>query len=169
METSGRTWTEGNDAKSVVTTFVRVPPDRVFEYVSDMPRHREWALDEITIVPITPAPPQMGSKYHAVGKQFGKEWPSDLAITAYEPPHRFEFTAAGGPLPTPQGDPHHHEFLFSSADGGTRLEVRRTDPKLPNWPGWFWRLAGPLAVHSSLRKRIETVERLRQCLDEQGM
>jgi hypothetical protein len=109
----------------------------------------------------------LGSKYQSVGKQGGKEWPSDLEVTAYEPPHRFEFTAAGGPLDSPVGDPHRHEFLIRPENGGTSLELRRSDPKPPSMSTLVWRLFGYLVVSATLAWRIETVENLRVELERQ--
>lgn len=166
MGTSGRTWVEGSHAKSSVATWVSVPPEKVFAYVADMARHREWALDEITVTPVSPGPVGLGSRFRSVGRQLGKEWPSELEVTAYEPSDRFEFTATGGPLPSPDGDPHRHEFLLTPERGGTRLELRRTDPAPPNWPGLAFRLLGPLLVRSTLGKRTQTVERLRLRLEQ---
>jgi hypothetical protein len=123
-----------------IVTWVRVPPEIAFTYVADITRHYEWASDEINITPITPGPVQLGCKYIAVGRQGGKDWPSQLEVTGYEPLHRFAFTATGGPVGTPEGDPHRHEFLFVPENGGTRLEVRRTNLAAPNWPSWLFHL-----------------------------
>ncbi len=166
MSTKGRTWVEGTRSRSSVVTWIPAPPEEVFSYVADMTRHHEWALDEITVTPVTPGPVRLGSRFTSVGKQLGKEWPSQLEVTAYEPPRRFEFTATGGPLPSPEGDPHRHEFLLTAENGGTRLELRRTDPAPPSWPGWVARLVAPLVVRSTLGKRIQTVERLREKLEQ---
>jgi hypothetical protein len=101
-----------------------------------------------------------------VGRQGGKYWPSQLEVTGYEPPHRFEFSATGGPIGTPKGDPHQHEFLFIPKNGGTELEIRRIDPAPPNWPSWFFDsfvfLIMPILIRG---RRIGTIESLRTRLD----
>ncbi len=167
MITKGRTWIDGTCAKSSVVTWVYAKPEDCFEYISDVPRHSEWALDEIHVTSLTPGLAGLGCRYAAVGKQAGKEWPSQLEVTAYEPPARFEFTATGGPLDAPPEDPHRHEFLFTPIDGGTQIELRRTDPLPPSWPEWVMRLFGPAIIRATLRKRIKTVERLRVQIDQQ--
>ncbi len=130
-------------------------------------RHHEWTLDEIQITPLTLGPVRMGSKYSAVGRQAGKEWPSQLEVTAYEPPTRFEFTATGGPIDSPSGDPHRHEFLFTPQGGGTRLEARRLDPAPPNIPSWlFIYILAPLVLLYARGQRIKTIKRLQGRLDE---
>ncbi len=158
---------ENHHAHHTIVTWVRVPPEIVFAYVAAITRHNEWASDKINITPITPGPVQLESKYTVVGRQGGKDWPSQLEVTGYEPPHRFAFTATGGPIGTLEGDTHRHEFLFTLKNGGTELEVRRTDPAAPNWPSWFFHffafLVMPMLVRS---RRIRTIERLRTRLDE---
>lgn len=167
MNTSGKAWVEGLRARSSVTTWVPLPPQEVFEYVSDFSRHHEWATNHITVTPVSEGPARLGSKYRSVGIQAGKEWPSELEISGYEPPRRFEFTATGGPLDAPDDDPHRHEFLMTPENGGTRLELRRTDPKPPSWPAWLFRLLGGPIVRGTMKKRIATVESLRTCLERQ--
>ncbi len=168
METTGKTWVEGIYAKSSVTTWVKASPEKAFAYVADMTRHHEWALDEISVTPATPGPVGLGSRFTSVGKQVGKEWPSSLEVTAYEPSKRFEFTATGGPLDVPEGDPHRHEFLFRPENGGTILELRRTDPKPPTWSNLLWML-GPVIIRVTLKKRIQTVDKLKMQLEDQGV
>ncbi len=147
--------------------WVRVLPETAFAYVADITRHNEWTVNEIKVTPLTPGPVRLGSRYSAVGRQAGKDWPSQLEVTAYEPPRRFEFTATGGPAPAPESDPHRHEFLFTPQNGGTQLEVRRTDPAPSNWPSWFLYIFTSLVMPILIRgPRIRTVERLRARLDE---
>jgi uncharacterized protein YndB with AHSA1/START domain len=158
---------ESRHLHHTIVTWVRVPPEIAFAYVADITRHNEWASDEINVTPLTPGSVQFGSKYTVVGRQGGKDWPSQLEVTIYEPPHRFAFTATGGPIGTPEGDPHRHEFLFTTKNDGTELEVRRTDPAAPNWPSWFFKLFASLIMPILIRgRRIGTIERLRTRLDE---
>jgi uncharacterized protein YndB with AHSA1/START domain len=148
-----------------VVTWVPVSAAAAFAYVADLTRHNEWTVDEVMVTPHAPGPVQLGRRYSVVGRQGGKAWPSQLEVTVYEPPHRFEFTATGGPLGTPDDDPHRHTFLFTPSDGGTRLELWRTDPAPPRWPAWLCPLLGPL-VRATLATRITTVARLAARLEE---
>jgi uncharacterized protein YndB with AHSA1/START domain len=158
---------ESRHLNHIIVTWVKVPPEAAFAYVADITRHREWASNEIHVTPLTSEPVQMRSKYAAIGRQGGKDWPSQVEVTGYEPPHRFEFTATGGPIGTPEGDPHRHEFLFTAKNGGTEVEVRRTDPAAPNWPSWFCNLFASLIMPLFLRgRRISTIDKLRKRLDE---
>lgn len=158
---------EGHHFQHTIVTWVKVPPETAFAYVADITRHHEWAVDKINVTPQTSGPVQVGSKYTAVGHQRGKDWPSELEVTAYEPPSRFEFTATGGPIDTPAGDPHRHEFLFTPQNGGTQLEIRRIDPAPPNMPAWlFINIMSPLVLIYARRHRVETVRRLQERLNQ---
>jgi|GEM_PF-369742 len=149
-----------------IVTWVRVSPETAFAYVSDISRHNEWAENEVKITPLTPGLVRLGSKYEAVGRQAGKDWPSQLEVTAFEPPRRFEFTATGGPIGTPEGDPHRHQFLFTPKNGGTELEVGRIDPAPPGWPLLLYRIFAVLVRPFLLRgPRTRTIENLRTKLD----
>jgi uncharacterized protein YndB with AHSA1/START domain len=167
MATQSRVWIEDNHARSSVITWVPVPIEKVFAYISEFNRHTEWGRNEITVTPLSSAPMGVGSRYKSVAKQAGQDWPSDLEVTGYEPPHRFEFTATGGPMDAPVGDPHRHEFLLTPENGGTRIELRRSDPKPPNWSTWLWALLKHPFVRASLYRRVETVENLRNELERQ--
>ncbi len=157
---------EGHRFYHAIVTRVRIPPEAAFAYVADISRHNEWTTNSIRVTPLTPGPVRLGSKYAAVGRQWGKDWPSELEVTGYEPSQRFEFTATGGPVGAPEGDPHRHEFLFTRESGGTRLEARRWDPIPSTWPSWQVRIfTVAVAPILNMPIRLRTIENLRRRLD----
>lgn len=157
----GRTWLEYAGA-SLYATWVAILPERAFAYVADMTRHHEWAVHQITVTPAEPGPPHLGSRYTSSGRQGGRDWPSELEVTIYEPPTRFEFTATGGPLGTPRDRPHRHQYRFIPERGGTRIEVRRTDP----FEGTWKLLLTPIVKQIAGRIRRQTLENLRSKLED---
>ena len=159
---SGRTWVEGHYARSSVTAWTALPPGQSFDYIADMTRHPEWANDPLTVEPADVSPVGVGTRFRAVGHQAGKDWPSDLTVTAFDPPFRFEFTATGGPIGTTADMLHRHEFLLRPQDGGTQIEIRRADPLVD----WKSRLVGRPLVRASLGMRLRTVTRLAERLTE---
>jgi uncharacterized protein YndB with AHSA1/START domain len=158
----GRTWVEGDYARSSVTAWTPLSPASAFAYVADMTRHPEWANDPLTVTRVDDGPVGVGARYHAVGHQAGKDWPSDLTVITFEPPSRFAFTATGGPIGTTRDRLHRHEFLLTPKDGGTRIEIRRADPLL----SWKARLIARPLVRASLVMRRRTVARLADRLTE---
>ena len=160
VELTERTLTH-DDFTHAISTWVQVPPEVAFDYVADITRHPEWADSPMTVEALDAPPVQVGSRFRAVGHQGGRDWPSDLIVTAYDRPTRFAFTATGGPVPTTEGHLHRHEFLLGEERGGTRLVVRRTNP----FPGRAARLLSPLIIRYAMRVRLRTIERLRQQLE----
>ena len=85
-----------------------------------------------------PGPPSVGSRYTAEGISFGSSWQgkvnsrlnikpvqSVVTITALEAPKRLAFDAENS------NSVFHHEFTFSPASGGTRVERHVTMTKGP--------------------------------------
>ena len=89
-------------------------------------------------------------------------------MTAYDRPSTFEFTATGGPIGTPENDPHRHTFTFTAEDKGTRIELTRRYPLPPDWSR-VKRLLTPAIVRLSLGIRKRTIANLRARLVEQGI
>src|SRR5687768_11340419 len=93
--------------------FVNAAPKRVFDYISDLPRHIEWAHHRIDIKPASPTTDQVGATFTSghVGKR-----PRDMVtITEIAPNSRFTYEARG-----PEG--HDRWFFEVQPEGnGTRL------------------------------------------------
>ena len=124
----GRSWADTTAAYSKVTTSVPLAPEVCFDYVADFSRHPEWATNRVRISPVDPNRSGPGARYRAVGHQAGKDWPSELEVTVYDRPSTFEFTATGGPIGTPENDPHRHTFTFTAEENGTRDRVDSARP-----------------------------------------
>lgn len=159
-----RTWADQSAAHSSVQTWVPCDPARCFDYVADFSRHSEWATNPVEITPVDDnVRSSVGARFRAVGHQAGKDWPSDLEVTVYERPSTFEFTATGGPIGTPEDDPHRHTFTFTPEEGGTRIVLVRRDPLPPDWSR-AKRSLTPLIVRLTSGTRKRTVANLRQRL-----
>ncbi len=48
------TWIDETGINSRYTTFIRAPSSAVFDYVSDVTKHPEWAANRMTVTPLTP-------------------------------------------------------------------------------------------------------------------
>jgi hypothetical protein len=161
-----RTWADNAAAYSSVETWVPCEREKCFDYVADFSRHSEWTTNPVEITSLDHGVGGgVGARFHAVGHQAGKHWPSELAVTVYERPSAFEFTATGGPIGTPDDDPHRHTFTFTPQEGGTRIVLARRDPLPPDWSR-AKRSLTPLIVRLTSRSRKRTVANLRQRLIE---
>ena len=109
------------------TITVKAPESKAFEYVADVSRHGEWGSedDHMKASAEKPGPPAIGSRYKADGMLNGKPNQSVVTVTAIEAPKRFAFDAEDS------NSVFHHEFLFSPADGGTRIDRTVTMTKGP--------------------------------------
>jgi len=159
----GRTWADAAAAHSSVSTWVPSEPGTCFDYVADISRHDEWTTNAVKITALDGDTCRPGARYRAVGRQGGKDWPSELEVTIYDRPLTFEFTATGGPIGTPEDDPHRHTFTFTAEDGGTRIVLTRRDPYPPEWSR-FKRALAPGIVRLTLGIRKRTVANLRRRL-----
>lgn len=97
-------------------------PDAAYDYVADITRHPEWAMDDMNVETLEP-----GKRYRATAPFFGRPNPSDLTVTTAQRPARFGFDAQDR-----QGITH-HEFRFTAAGGGTVIEREMTGVRQP----WF--------------------------------
>jgi hypothetical protein len=164
----GRTWADSASAHSEVNTWVPRNPEACFDYVADFSRHSEWASNRIEITPVDSRQGGLGTRYRAVGHQGGKDWPADLEVTVHDRPSTLEFTATGGPIGTPDDDPHRHTFTFTPEGDGTRIKLVRRDPLPPNWSRIMRSLA-PIVVRLTLGSRKRTLANLRAMLTREAL
>jgi hypothetical protein len=90
---------------------IDVPRERVYEYVSDMTRHHEWAANTIRLEPD-------GDGYRSRGRQLGAENRNILSIVERKAPTRFAFESLG------REGRFRHEFDIEGAAGKSRLTKR---------------------------------------------
>jgi uncharacterized protein YndB with AHSA1/START domain len=164
MTVKVRTSADQSAAHSSVQTWVPCDPTKCFDYVADFSRHSEWTTNPVEITPVDDnAKSGVGARFRAVGHQAGKDWPSELVVTVCDRPSILEFTATGGPIGTPEDDPHRHTFTFTPEDGGTRIVLVRRDPLPGDWSR-AKRSLTPLIVRLTAGIRKRTVANLRRRL-----
>jgi len=112
---------------AVYSIAIRAPQQKVFDYVADVSRHGEWgsADDHMKASAEAPGTPTAGSRYKAEGMLNGKLNESVVTMTTLEPPKRLVLAAEDS------NSIFIHEFLFSAAEGGTRVERHVTMSKGP--------------------------------------
>jgi uncharacterized protein YndB with AHSA1/START domain len=90
---------------------IDAPPERVYEYVSDMTRHHEWAANTIRLE-------RDGDGFRSWGRQVGYENRNTLTIVEQTPPMRFAFESQG------REGRFRHVFEIEGVAGKTRLTKR---------------------------------------------
>jgi hypothetical protein len=137
---------------------VNVPRETAYAYVADIGRHGEWGsdADAMTIKPDQPGEPEVGKKYSAEGTLLGKRNPSEVTITALEPPACVEIEAADS------SGISGHVFKFTPEDGGTLITRQIYGVKQPMLgPLFFWIFKSKIDVNfngalSKLRANLES-------------
>lgn len=106
---------------------VKAPQSKVFDYLADVSRHGEWGSedDHMKATAEKAGAAAVGSRYKADGMLNGKSNPSVVTITAIESPKRVAFDAEDA------NSIFHHEFVLTSANGGTHVERHVTMTKGP--------------------------------------
>ena len=85
--------------------------ERVYEYLSDLTRHHEWAANTIRLEP-------EGDGFRSYGRQLGHENRNILTLVQRNHPTRFAFEALG------REGRFRHVFEIEGAAGKTRLTKR---------------------------------------------
>src|ERR1051325_9383047 len=93
---------------------ISAPPEKVFDYIADLPKHGEWGQHNVEIKAVSPGPVAVGSTYEHEGHQMGAHH-DRLTVTEYAPPRRFGFESTG------DAGPVRHILEVTPAGGGSRL------------------------------------------------
>lgn len=102
---------------------VDAPPEAVFDYVSDMKRHPEWANPKakLTIEEVSGGAPALGSKYRSSGLFVGKPTNADIEVSRFDRPRVFAYRLAQhfeG-----KKDTHYEQtYTLAPKDGGTDVD-----------------------------------------------
>ena len=135
-------------------TLIKASPEQVFAYVSDMPRHSEWASHDLEVKQASDGPVGVGATFASVGHQFGTQRETQT-VSQYEPGRRFAFDAKGSIGVV------RHTFDLSGADAGTQVKKSVEIVK----PSLMARLMAPM-IGSQIRKGLRVdLERIKQKLE----
>jgi len=111
------------------TMHIDAPPEKVFETLSDVEHHPEWANPsaKLEMSSVSGGPPRMGSTYRSEQVFVGKPQTADIEIVEFDRPNRFAFAITQRKKGGGGKEVHStHTFLLTPEGGGTRL-VRTTD------------------------------------------
>lgn len=135
-----------------ITVDVARPPAEVLAYLTDVSKLPEWQ-SSATAAEIDSAVAR-GARIRERRQFLGRDVRTELEVTTYEPPVRFDLASRGGPVAFSIA----HEL--APTEGGTRLHVR-VDVKL----GTMMRLAGQGPLRIAEREFRQDFERLKRVLE----
>lgn len=98
-------------------------PEAVFDYLSDMKRHTEWANSKAKMMmeEVSGGAPALGSKYRSGGIFVGKATTADIEVTKFDRPRVFAYRLAQH-LDGKEDTHFEHTYTLTAKDGGTHVE-----------------------------------------------
>jgi uncharacterized protein YndB with AHSA1/START domain len=131
------------------STTINCPPQQVFDALTDIEHHTDWASgpDEITDVSENPA--RMGTTWRQHMSVMGKDLDSNMRVNVFEPGQKLGFTS-DKPFPMQLA------FALEPQAGGTKLTATGEAE-----PGGFFKLAGPVLSRSlkgTLEKDLQSLK-----------
>lgn len=137
-----------------VSTMIRQPIEKVFEYVTNVEHHAQWQTATLEDKILSEGPLGMGTTIHHVGKFLGRRIENTSEVTEYEPNTNFAYKTVSGSLPVEM------RYRFESVEGGTRLTLTAGGET-----GRFFKLAEPIVARSAKRLLDEDLIRLKNILE----
>jgi uncharacterized membrane protein len=128
------------------------PVEEVFAYLADI--EKQWVSSLLESTKNSDEPTGEGTKYRQRAKILGRRFESTNEITAYQPPHVYEFQATSGPM--------HVRMRFTLISDGLETRVLQV---AEGESGGFFRLADPI-IARTLRKQLQAdLETLKTMLE----
>lgn len=129
--------------QSQVSVMIACPPERVFNALTDVGSHIEWARGPEEIRALSENPARLGTTWQQVSKILGKTLVAECRVNVYEENRALGFT---GDKPFP------FQFVWElePVAGGTSLTMSSQAE-----PGGFFRIAGPV-LSSALDNRMKS-------------
>ena len=138
-----------------VSVHIDAPAEAVYDYVSDLSRHQEWAKTKIDLTVGSAGDnglPTFTSVAHAPGSPR-----AEGKVVAADRPSRFEYEARDS------SGRYHWTFAISPDGAGSRLSYRMEQLEVPTW----FRLLQPLIFATAGRGMMEgSVERIKTKVEE---
>lgn len=102
--------------KATVKAMIPLPPDRVFDYLSELENNSKWNWSVTATTPLTPGPLGCGSRYTQTSA-VEPDHPQILEVTHIEYSHLLEVEATGHRSTVT------YRYELAPTDGQTRLTV----------------------------------------------
>jgi uncharacterized protein YndB with AHSA1/START domain len=138
-----------------IETHIARPVADVFAYATDPAKLSTWQTNTVSAVQEGDGPLAVGTRLREVHRgPGGKEMPSLVEVSEYEPGAAFGLRMVEGPLPL------HADMRFAANDGGTLLSFRAFGQ-----PTGAMRLAQPVLRRAIRRQFAEHCANLKRVLE----
>ena len=139
-----------------LTIDIELPPDAVWDYVTDLRRTPEWRTTIRSIEP--PEQLAVGAPFTGTTRLLGRTWHWQLEIVALDPPRHFSYVVTEG-VATPTVD-----YVVEPLQAGTRFTMSgRIDDM-----GVVARLLTPFALRALRRETRLHLDNLKARLERPG-
>lgn len=115
------------------------PIEEVFNYLTTIERQPEWVTSMQRSTLTSDGPVGEGTTFRQTVKLVGRTIDADMTVTAYQPPHRYEFEGRSGPMQarirfdlTPEGN---GTRIVQTLDGEAEGVFKLADPILARTVG----------------------------------
>lgn len=145
----------------VKETDIAAPPEKVYAYLLDFPRHSEWTTPGhgVRITPVVPGPAAVGSSFNSEAHQFGSQH-DRIDVKELTPNRRIVYEAT-----MKDGSVFRHTFELAPAGNGTQLSKRFETLK----PTLMFRLMAPVVGAVLAPKAVAgDLERIKARLEQAG-
>lgn len=133
------------------------PVEDVFTFLADIDRQAEWASLVQESVKTSSGPTAVGTTYRQVVKLLGRKIETNNEVSAYDPPHVFEFRGKSGPIQVQM------RFTLTAQGNGTHV-LESTDGET----GGVFKLADSLVARTMKKQFAADLETLKTLLEGQA-
>lgn len=137
---------------------INKPPEEVFKYLADFPRHSEWAAHPLSLTQASSGSVGVGTMYESVGHMMGKDFHDHVKVTELTPSSRIAFEVESGK------NYLRYYFDLRPQAGGTTQLIRGVEAMKMGFP--FVIIAPILAITGQFAKGVrEDLERIKARLE----
>lgn len=153
--------TDGQLVRFEASVEIEQPPERVFNYVTDLENLSEWIGPIIEVRDVEKATPEdrlrEGDRFTVVAKFLGRRFEISCEVTNYLSNRQFSFRSTGGPVP------QELTYTFEPTLEGTHFTH-----SVETEPGTFFRLTGPLFEAANKRQINNDLATLKDLVESEG-
>ncbi|MFN2616393.1 MAG: SRPBCC family protein [Thermoleophilaceae bacterium] len=129
---------------------INAPVEKVFAYVSDFPRHAEWAEHGLQVTKTSEGPVGVGTTYSTEAKQFGTQR-EQSTITDVKPNELFGWDSKGA-----LGVAHH--WFAIRAEGGSTVLTKGGEFRQPSFLAKMTGFRIKKLFPAGLRQNLEKIK-----------
>jgi len=141
-------------ARAETSLVINCPVDKVFAYLTDIPRGTEWQSELVEVQQTSSGPVGIGTTIREVRRFLGRNLESTFTITEYEPDYRMGFESTSGPIPM-------RAYYSLEGTASTAKVTLAVEAELTG----VFKMTEPLVIHSAKRQMDADIARLKEILE----